>query len=83
MAGNKEGAKKRKLTMIKKLGGVDQYYAWHRAQAGKGGASTNPNHPTNFRNNRALASTAGRNSRAKNSTHANEVAVNGSKLGIE
>lgn len=68
--------------MIKNLGGVKQYLAWQRSQAAIGGANVNPDHPTNFRNNRELASQAGRKG-GKYGIHANERQISGSKLGID
>lgn len=59
MPGTKEGAAKRRETMIKKAGSQEAYLKLQRDQAAKGGKNANPNHPANFRNNRKLASRAG------------------------
>ncbi len=62
MAGTKEGAAKRRQTMIDRYYGGDEqaYLKAQREQAGRGGANANPNNPANFKNNSKLASKAGK-----------------------
>jgi general stress protein YciG len=62
MAGTKEGAAKRRQTMIDRYYGGDEqaYLAAQRQQAARGGANANPDNPANFKNNKKLASKAGK-----------------------
>jgi len=62
MAGTKEGAAKRRATLIAKAGGEAAYLAMQRSNAAKGGANSNPDNPANFKNNRKLARKAGKKS---------------------
>lgn len=74
MPGTKEGAAKRRATMIAKAGGEAAYLELQRRQASKGGRNSNASgNPTNFGNNPELARKAGkRGGKAKKTTYANE-----------
>lgn len=50
MPGTKEGAEKRRQTMIAKYGSMEAYQEAQRQQAAKGGANHNPDNPGSFAN---------------------------------
>lgn len=60
MSGTKQGAEKRRQTLIQKFGSVEAYQQWQREQAAKGGVKAGGQTSTNFKNNRELAARAGR-----------------------
>lgn len=63
MPGTKEGYRKWRDKMIRKLGGVQQFNNWRAKNGAKGGKNANPDNPSNFRNNRELARRAGQTKR--------------------
>lgn len=90
MAGTKEGAAKRRQTMIDRHYGGDEqaYLSAQREQAARGGSNANPDNPANFRNNSKLASKAGkkggkRSRRGKAGTYANEPDNTNTTVGTE
>lgn len=86
MAGTKEGAAKRRATMIAKAGGLDKYLEQQRQAAASGGRNSNKNgNPSNFGNNPELARKAGRRGgEARSAKYANEAdGQTGAKRGVE